>query len=204
MGQPTQMPPTSSTPTKMSPLVGGWERELAGYTERMTEAAGPLAAYDRSLSDAAAPQNYAPPRKCWTRGGLTVTSLAEEFADPGWEARGKYRALLQFIMNWNNWTSREDRDAMLDGPPPDEMPEDEKARIAAVVHCLCERDNHPIPEWVHSVRARRRGGVFLVNDWHLRNWVGRTTAFGRLVRRRTPATARQYRVWFEAETLSKL
>ncbi len=182
-------------------LLRGLEKSLARYTGRMAEASSPLAAQE---SDAAAPSEYAPPRKCWTRGGLTVTSLAEEFADPGWEARGKYRALLQFIMNWNNWPGKEDCDAMLDGPPPNGMHEDERARIAAVVHCLCERDNHPVPQWVHGVRARRRGGVFLVNEIFLRNRIGWPSPFGKMLKKRTPATAHQYQVWFEAETLNKL
>ena len=138
---------------------------------------------------------------CWTRGGLTVTSLHEEFSDPAWEPRGKYRALKQFIMNWNNWPSPQDRSAMLDGPPPDDMPEDEQARIAAVVHCLCDRDGHPLPDWVRSKRARRRGGVSLIRDQHYRSRVGLVDGYDRLVRRETPMIARRYRVWFLPETL---
>ena len=139
---------------------------------------------------------------CWTRGGLTVTSLAAEFRDPEWEPRGKYRVLKQFIMNWNNWPSHEDRAAMLDGPPPDELLEDEQARIAAVVHCLCERDSHPLPKWVQGKRARRRGGVSLFSDRYYRNRLGVADAYDRLIKRDTPKTARNYRVWFQAETLN--
>ena len=138
---------------------------------------------------------------CWTRGGLTVTSLREEFSDPAWEPRGKYRALKQFIMNWNNWPSQEDRSAMLDGPPPDDMPEDEQARIAAVVHCLCDRDGHPLPDWVKTKRARRRGGVSLIRDQHHRSRVGTVAGYDRLVKRETPKIAWRYRVWFLPETL---
>ena len=139
---------------------------------------------------------------CWTRGGLTVTSLLAEFRDPGWEPRGKYRSLKQFIMNWNNWSEYRDRAAMLDGPPPDEMTEDEQARIAAVVHCLCERDSHPVPEWVQGKRARRRGGVSLFSDRYYRNRFGIADGFDRLVKRGTPEMARRYRVWFQAEMLN--
>ena len=141
--------------------------------------------------------------KCWTRGGLTVTGLVDEFADPAWAARGKYRALLQFIMNWNNWPDPDDRNAMLDGPPSDELTEEEKARIAAVVKCLCERDGYPVPEWVHGARARKRGGVMLVLDQHYRNRFGIADGFYRVVRRETPKPARRHRVWFEPETLDK-
>ena len=138
---------------------------------------------------------------CWTRGGLTVTSLLDEFNDPGWEPRGKYRVLKQFIMNWNNWSSQEDRSAMLDGPPPAEMSEDEQARIAAVVHCLCERDGHPPPDWVRGKRARHRGGVLLFLDHHYRNRLGIVDGYDRLIKRDTPEIARRYRVWFLPESL---
>ena len=140
---------------------------------------------------------------CWTRGGLTVTTLQREFNDPGWEPRGKFRSLLQFIMNWNNWPSHEDRSAMLDGPPPAGMPEAEKARIAAVVHCLCERDDHPLPNWVHGVKARCYGGVFLTDETSPHNKLGWTDGHSRIVKRRTHPHARKHRVWFEAEMLEK-
>ena len=140
---------------------------------------------------------------CWVRGGLTVTGLADEFAGKGWEPRGKYRAILQFIMNWNNWPDHDDRAAMLDGPPPDTLSEDEKARIAAVVHCLCERDSHPLPEWMRKYRANRRGGVRLISDRPYRNRWGWASGFNRTIKKRTPRSARHYKVWFDAETLNK-
>ena len=150
-------------------------------------------------NDASAPEHTTDIPVCWTRGGLTVTSLLAEFRDPGWEPRGKYRSLKQFIMNWNNWPSPKDRAAMLDGPPSDEMTEDEQARIAAVVHCLCERDSHPVPEWVHGKRARRRGGALLFGD-QCSGLLG-LDGYGRLIKRDTPARARSHRVWFLPETL---
>ena len=142
--------------------------------------------------------------RCWTRGGLTVSSLAAEFADPSWAGRGKYRALLQFIMNWNNWPSSADRMAMLDGPPGKGLSLDERARVAAVVECLCERDGIPVPDWVNGVRARG-SGVMLVDDDGYREWgrFGLADGFSRIVRRRTPTEARRHRVWFEPETLEK-
>ena len=133
---------------------------------------------------------------CWTRGGLSVTTLADEFADPAWVKRGKYRSLLQFIMNWNNWPDEADRSAMLDGPPPDSLTMDEKARIAAVVHCLCDRDGWPIPEWVHELKARRRG-VSLIRDTYM------SRSYMRHIRRRAHRIAKMHRVWLEPGSLSK-
>lgn len=140
---------------------------------------------------------------CWERGGCTVTRLQEEFSDPGWAPRGQYRALKQFIMNWNNWPSPEDRATMLDGPPPAEMPMDQQARIAAVVRCLCERDGHPLPAWVHTKRASRRGGgVRLLSDRRLKpSRFQRRSEFARILRGQTPPSARRHRVWFEAGIL---
>ena len=138
----------------------------------------------------------------WARGGLTVTGLHREFADPGWRHRGKYRALKQFIMNWNNWPSYEDRAAMLDGPPHKSMSRDEKARVAAVVRCLCQRDGHPIPKWVRRARPSRLG-VALVDDLPIRSSrLGTLSPFARSVRDETPKPAAAYRVWFEPATLS--
>lgn len=139
----------------------------------------------------------------WVRGGLTVTGLQREFNDPGWELRGQYRATLQFIMNWNNWPSYEDRCAMLDGPPQDDMPQDQKARIAAIVHTLCDRDNHPIPDWVHGVRTRHRAGVYLTGDTPVRNCLGFLNGYARMIRRNTPRIPRLHRVWLEEESLNK-
>ena len=140
---------------------------------------------------------------CWARGGCTVRGLQREFNDPGWALRGQYRVLKQFIMNWNNWPSPEDRSAMLDGPPPSEMPMAQQARIAAVVRCLCERDGHPVPAWVHTRRASRRGGgVRLTSDRRLKTKRLRPcSGFAKILRQQTPPPARRHRVWFEADLL---
>ena len=106
-------------------------------------------------------------------------------------------------MNWNNWPDFDDRAAMLDGAPPELLTDDEKARIAAIVACLCGRDNHPLPDWVHGLKARAPGGVCLISDRAHRNRWRWPSAFSRHVKRSTPEAARPYRVWFEAETLEK-
>ena len=92
---------------------------------------------------------------------------------------------------------------MLDGPPPLVMPMDQQARIAAVVRCLCERDGHPVPKWVHTKRASRRGGgVRLLSDRRLKpNRFQAHSEFAELLRRQTPLSARRHRVWFEAGLL---
>ena len=136
----------------------------------------------------------------WARGGLTVTGLLAEFRDPGWAIRGQYRALKQFVMNWNNFDSPTDRAAMLDGPPRG-MTRDEKARVAALVRCLCERDRHPLPGWVRRTRAARGPhGVFLIMDRSL-NDDAELMTYPRLIMDQTPLSAARYRVWFEAEFL---
>lgn len=138
----------------------------------------------------------------WARGGLTVKKLQREFADPAWRHRGRYRAIKQFIMNWNNWPSREDRAAMLDGPPPKNAPLSEKARIAAVVHCLCERDRHPLPRWVRRFRGRCDGVMLLSEDRTVVDASSPVSRFEEIVRAETPAVAQSYGVWFEASLLN--
>lgn len=139
----------------------------------------------------------------WERGGLTVTGLHREFADPAWLHRGQHRALKQFIMNWNNWPSFADRAAMLDGPPHKRMPRDRKARIAAVVHCLCERDHHPLPKWARRFRVSgRSGGVMLLSDTPFsRNGASAPSRFEVIIRDKTPSAAQRYRVWFDPSIL---
>ncbi len=147
--------------------------------------------------------NTLDPPTCWTRGGLTVTTLEREFNDPGWAARGQYRSMIQFVMNWNNWPSTFDRYAMLDGEPSQSMPNDQRARIAAVVHCLCARDGFLIPDWVQGVVAQQRGGVSLTREARLCNRWGFLTKEIRLLKRRTPRLARKHKVWFEPDLLNR-
>jgi len=67
------------------------------------------------------------------------------------------------------------------------------AKVAAVVHALCQRDGHPIPAWVHS--ARSPNDVALVPDVDLQS------PYGQRLLQHAPAVCGYHRVWFSLVTL---
>ena len=67
-------------------------------------------------------------------------------------ARGAgFWPVVQLIKDWNN--QPESRVQMLAGGPPEDTDAVVAAKIAAVVHALCQRDGHPPPTWVNSARS---------------------------------------------------
>ena len=54
------------------------------------------------------------------------------------------RPLSQFIADWNTWHFM--RGEMIAAKPECEM--FYLARIAAIIHALCDRDRVPVPDWV--------------------------------------------------------
>ena len=74
------------------------------------------------------------------------------------DGRGRIVELVQLCKNWAHWPDR--REAMIAVPPkrlrwwhrwtPRRY---DLARIAAVVHALCDRDGVDIPDWVWEHRA---------------------------------------------------
>lgn len=61
-------------------------------------------------------------------------------------------------------------------------------RIAAVVHALCDRDDVPVPDWVHGRRSRRPLS-FVSRPMDRSLW----SAY---VRRHAPAACAAHNVWF--------
>ncbi|MCY3806406.1 MAG: hypothetical protein OXG91_07940 [bacterium] len=120
---------------------------------------------------------------------VRVSELPAALAEGG---RGAgYLPLVQFIKDWNRmpWC----RGAMLDGPPPERTDPEVAAKIAAVVHALCDVDGEPVPDWVPAAVASR--DVPLVPRLNLES------EFGRRLRATAVAACRHHRVWFSAELL---
>ena len=120
---------------------------------------------------------------------MTVMELAAEMVDPIW--RDADRPLIQFIMNWRQ--RPEQRLAVLAGPPPENIDEVVAAKIAAVVHALCDRDGLEVPSWVHRCRLDVGIGLF---------GVPLDTPYGEGVCRRAPRTCAQHGVWFGTDMLN--
>lgn len=108
------------------------------------------------------------------------------------ERRGRdhFRALVQFIKDWNYWVA--DRAEMLAGEPSGDADPFHLACIAAVVHALAARDSVEVPEWVHRHRAEPPR---LISGHSL------DTNYGRLIASEAPPVCARHGVYFEAEML---
>ena len=119
---------------------------------------------------------------------MTVRRLAAELVDPAW--RDADRPLVQFVMDWRRYP--EQRDAVLATPPPPETSEVVAAKMASVVHALCERDSVAVPEWVHRCRLDPAVALFGVRL---------NSRFGDAVRARSPRVCAAHGVFFGADLL---
>ena len=119
---------------------------------------------------------------------MTVPRLAAEMLDPSW--RHSDRPLVQFVMDWRRFP--EQRPQVLAVEPPAGTDEVTAAKMATVVHALCERDGLPVPEWVHRHRLVAGVGLF---------GVPLDSPFGTTIRRRAPRVCAEHGVWFGADML---
>ena len=118
-----------------------------------------------------------------------VRELPAAMDEPG---RGAgYLPVIQLIKDWNN--EPDCRSAMIDEGPPADTDAVTAAKIAVVVHALCARDEHPVPEWAMEARAPYE--TTLVPDINLHSW------FGRKMRATAPAACHYHRVYFSVENL---
>ncbi len=110
-------------------------------------------------------------------------------AEPG---RGAgYLPVIQLIKDWNHLPSC--RSAMVDEGPPAGTDPVTAAKIAVVVHALCDRDGHAVPRWVLQARAPQE--TTLVPGVDLRS------GFGQDVRATAPTVCHYHRVYFSVENL---
>ncbi len=70
------------------------------------------------------------------------------------------------------------------------------ARIAAVVHALCDRDDVDVPDWVWKHRSRRPIGVPVSLD--------PTTRWGRTIVADAPDACAYHRVWFDHSMIENI
>ena len=121
---------------------------------------------------------------------VVVGELPDAMAIP--EGRGAgYWPVLQLIKDWNN--QPESRELMLAGGLPEGADATAAAKVAAVVHALCERDGHPVPSWVQQARSPVE--VPLVPAAELES------PYGQRLRQAAPAACHHHRVYFSAVTL---
>ena len=120
---------------------------------------------------------------------VVVGELPALMAIPG---RGAgYLPVVQLIKDWNN--QPESRELMLAGGLPAGTDPTAAAKVAAVVHALCQRDTHPLPKWVPA--ARSPVDVALVPDVDLES------SYGQRLRLDAPGVCRYHRVYFSVVDL---
>ena len=109
--------------------------------------------------------------------------------------RGRVVALRELVKRWACFP--EQRAAMIAEAPRRHrfydrwftVRRDDLARIAAVVHAVCDRDAVPVPGWVSKHRARRPIGIVASLDPH--------SEYGRAVLADAPEACAEHQVWFD-------
>ena len=120
---------------------------------------------------------------------VLVGELPAAMSEPG---RGQgYLPVIQLIKDWNNEPSC--RGAMVDEGLLEGTDAATAAKIAVVVHALCERDGHRVPRWVLDSRAP--------DETTLVPGVDLQSGFGRRMRDAAAPVCRYHRVYFSVENL---
>ena len=125
-----------------------------------------------------------------SRPYVVVSELPAAMAVPGGRGAG-YWPVVQLIKDWNN--QPESRELMLAGGLREGVAAVTAAKIAAVVHGLCQRDGHPLAGWVLS--ARSPVDVALVPDVDL------ASPYGQRLREHAPGVCGFHRVYFSVVDL---
>ena len=125
-----------------------------------------------------------------TRPYVVVGELPEAMIVTGGRGAG-YFPVDQLIKDWNN--QPESRALMLAGGLPDDADPAAAAKVAAVVHALCERDGHPLPGWVHDARSPVDVPLVPVVDLE--------SPYGQHLRANAPGVCRYHRVYFSTVDL---
>ena len=121
---------------------------------------------------------------------MVVGGIPAAMATPGGRGAG-YWPVVQLIKDWNN--QPESRAQMLSGGLPEGTDATVAAKIAAVVHALCQRDSHPLPAWVLSARSPVEVALVPAVDLE--------SPYGQRLRDDAPGVCRYHRVYFSVVDL---
>ena len=132
---------------------------------------------------------------------LTAADLPRMLAAA--DRRGQIVPLVQFAKDWAHTGSPAVRDAMICRPPRPHRRllstfrsrRADLPRIAAVVHAVCDRDDHPVPDWVLWHRAP--SDVALSGPRPLGD-----SGWDAHLRSVAPAVCAYHRVWFDAASIA--
>lgn len=143
------------------------------------------------------PQRRVPP----TLGEPAVTAAELPYWMSRNDRRGRITELTQLAKDWALCPTL--RDAMICDPPrrlrwyhrftPRRR---DLARIAAVVHALCDRDEHPVPDWVWEHRSAKP--IYIdclpVED----------DAYDQHIRRIAPKACSHHNIWFDPPSIEDI
>ena len=127
---------------------------------------------------------------------VDAAGLPERMAQP--DGRGGVVELRELVKRWA--CSPDEREAMIAAPPRRHRRLDrfmrrrwDVARVAAVVHALCDRDGVAVPGWVWRHRSPRPEGITPLMD--LRSgWAQRVLVDA-------PAACAYHNVWFDSSMI---
>ena len=130
---------------------------------------------------------------------LTAAALPKWIARN--DGRGRINELVQLAKDWARFPGL--RDMMIAEAPRRRRwyhrfgpRRHDLARIAAVVHALCDRDSHPLPGWVRQHRSDRP----LLFDGS----VMRDTPYTRILREVAPPACEYHNVWFDPASIEDI
>lgn len=122
----------------------------------------------------------------YKKNPMNVYHLSRELTNPAWQERGCDRAIVQYIMDWNSRPVSK-RAYMLEGTPDPASGILNHAKVASVIHGLCQRDGLELPKWAESCRAPEPYALFgsrLVGH------------IGRKILDTAPDVCEQHNVWY--------
>ena len=118
-----------------------------------------------------------------------------------WDGRGSMTVLIQLAKDWACFPSL--REATIVEPPKRRRwhhrftpRKRDLARIAAVVHALCDRDGHPVPDWVWEHRSAK---AIYIDSRPVEDG-----AWDQHIRRIAPAACAYHNVWFDPRDIEDI
>lgn len=107
-----------------------------------------------------------------------------------WESRqydgARTATITQFMRDFS--TDSRLREYIVSEPPPPESDPTDLALTAAAVHALCEYYEHPVPDWVHGIRAPEEVTM---------TGIPADTEYGRYIKTQAPPACSEHGVYFE-------
>ena len=107
-----------------------------------------------------------------------------------WESRqydgARTATITQFMRDFS--TDSRLREYIVSEPPPIGSDPTDLALTAAAVHALCEYYDHPVPDWVHGIRAPEEVTM---------TGIPADTEYGRYIKTQAPPACSEHGVYFE-------